>query len=323
MFARCRDFLDDNWPCGDYSDGDNFVIAIFTATNVRNDILQVWCDALRVTLRDSYATHVYHITPEPPACGDSASRIPDWNIGTPLGCVLNEMPRTGQRMFLEEDIIPVREWSLDDYPGQWAIMEFAPNQFWHSVVIARGDSENIGPIDQTTRLPQRFVRQHGCPDWLPADLCEPAIRANSSVVGDHFLHLDKMTRGAPEMAEKNALLAILAEMFRYAERPADFEPLVPFVPETVSAASSGHGPGTELSRLLKRFGIEPTPTCQCRAKAREMDAWGPDECEKPERIEEVLGVMREEAKARGLPFLDAAGRMLIRRAIANARRASS
>lgn len=83
------------------------------------------------------------------------------------------------------------------------------------------------------------------------------------------------------------------------------------------------GPGTELSNILKRFGIEPTPTCQCRAKAREMDAWGPDECSKPERIEEVLGVMREEARARGLPFLDAAGRMLIRRAIANARRAAS
>lgn len=89
------------------------------------------------------------------------------------------------------------------------------------------------------------------------------------------------------------------------------------------ATATPAGPGTELSKLLKRFGIEPTPTCQCRAKARQMDAWGPDECEKPERIEEVLGVMREEAKARGLPFLDVAGRMLIRRAIRNARRAAS
>lgn len=82
------------------------------------------------------------------------------------------------------------------------------------------------------------------------------------------------------------------------------------------------GPGTELSKLLKRFGIEPTPTCQCRAKAAQMDAWGPDECEKPERIEEVVAVMREEAKARGLPFLDAAGRLLVRRAIHNARKAA-
>ena len=89
------------------------------------------------------------------------------------------------------------------------------------------------------------------------------------------------------------------------------------------AAGAPSGPGTELSQLLKRFGIEPTPTCACRAKAAEMDAWGPDECSKPERIEEVVAVMREEAQARGLPFLDAAGRMLVKRAIANARRASS
>ena len=90
-----------------------------------------------------------------------------------------------------------------------------------------------------------------------------------------------------------------------------------------ASLAAGTGPGTELSKLLKRFGIEPTPTCQCRAKAAEMDAWGPDECARPERVEEVLAVMREEAKARGLPFLDAAGRLLIRRAIANARRAAS
>jgi len=80
------------------------------------------------------------------------------------------------------------------------------------------------------------------------------------------------------------------------------------------------GPGTELSKLLKRFGIEPTPTCACRAKAAEMDAWGCAECSKPDRIEQVVAVMREEAKARGLPFLDAVSRFLVKRAIANARK---
>ena len=85
-------------------------------------------------------------------------------------------------------------------------------------------------------------------------------------------------------------------------------------------APTPRGPGTELSKLLKRFGIEPTPTCQCRAKAQQMDLWGPDECERPERIDEVVAVMRTEATARGLPFLDIAGRLLVRRAIQNARR---
>ena len=96
-----------------------------------------------------------------------------------------------------------------------------------------------------------------------------------------------------------------------------------FEPPPPAPAAPSHGPGTELSKLLKKIGIEPTPTCACRAKAAEMDAWGCDECSKPERIEEVVSVMRGEAKARGLPFLDVAGRMLVRRAIANARKAEA
>lgn len=82
------------------------------------------------------------------------------------------------------------------------------------------------------------------------------------------------------------------------------------------------GPGTELSRLLRRLGIDTVPGCHCRAKAMLMDAWGTDECSKPERIEEIVAVMREEAKARGLPFIDAAGRLLVKRAIQNARKAT-
>jgi hypothetical protein len=91
-------------------------------------------------------------------------------------------------------------------------------------------------------------------------------------------------------------------------------------PATQPPSPPPHGPGTELSKLLKRFGINPTPTCQCRAMSQKMDQWGCDECEKPERIDEVVAVMRAEAEARGLPFLDIAGRLLVRRAIQNARR---
>jgi len=98
------------------------------------------------------------------------------------------------------------------------------------------------------------------------------------------------------------------------------QPRTPFVSQPLQPAQ---GPGTELSKLLSRFGINPTPYCKCRAKAAEMDAWGPDECEKPHRVEEVLSVMRAEANARGLPFLDAVGRLLIKRAIRNARKAAS
>ena len=100
-------------------------------------------------------------------------------------------------------------------------------------------------------------------------------------------------------------------------------PKLGFQPPQPALAALPHGPGTELSRLLKRFGVEPTPACSCRAKAGEMDAWGCDECSKPERIEEVVSVMRAEAEARGLPFVDMAARLLVRRAIHNARKAEA
>lgn len=81
------------------------------------------------------------------------------------------------------------------------------------------------------------------------------------------------------------------------------------------------GPGTELKALLSRVGITATPNCTCNAKARQMDEHGAAWCE--EHIEEIVGWLREEAAKRRLPFLDAAGRMLVRRAIRNARRAAA
>jgi len=52
-----------------------------------------------------------------------------------------------------------------------------------------------------------------------------------------------------------------------------------------------------------------------------MDAKGCDWCEA--NIEEIVGWLRESAADRGLPFVDMAGRMLVRRAIHNARKAEA
>jgi hypothetical protein len=79
-----------------------------------------------------------------------------------------------------------------------------------------------------------------------------------------------------------------------------------------------HGPGTELKKLLKKVGITASPNCSCNARARTMDQWGCDKCE--ERIDEIVGWLREEATKRRLPFVDMAGRMLVKRAIKNARK---
>jgi hypothetical protein len=92
-----------------------------------------------------------------------------------------------------------------------------------------------------------------------------------------------------------------------------------------SAAAPQRGPGTELKKLLAGwpFRIVASSTCRCNAMVRQMDAWGPDECSRPERVAQVLAVMRENAAKRGLVFFDALGRLLIREAIRRARRATA
>lgn len=53
----------------------------------------------------------------------------------------------------------------------------------------------------------------------------------------------------------------------------------------------GHGPGTELSALLEGLGIVPAPSCDCKAKAQKMDAWGVEGC--LAHREEIIGWMRD------------------------------
>jgi hypothetical protein len=86
----------------------------------------------------------------------------------------------------------------------------------------------------------------------------------------------------------------------------------------------GHGPGTELKKLLAGwpFYITSSPDCSCNRVAAEMDAWGADECERPERMAYIVAAMRENAARRGIPFVELAAKLLVRRAIRNARRAA-
>jgi hypothetical protein len=84
---------------------------------------------------------------------------------------------------------------------------------------------------------------------------------------------------------------------------------------------SAGGVGTELKKLLAGwpFRIVATANCSCNTRAAEMDRLGVEWCEQNQAT--IVGWMGSEARKRGLPFLDAVGRLLVRRAIANARRA--
>lgn len=78
------------------------------------------------------------------------------------------------------------------------------------------------------------------------------------------------------------------------------------------------GPGSELKKILARFGIQASPTCKCNARAVLMDYNGIEWCE--ENIETIVGWLGEEADRRGLPFINAIAAVIVRRAIANAKK---
>ncbi len=90
-------------------------------------------------------------------------------------------------------------------------------------------------------------------------------------------------------------------------------------PQAYAAKPRG-GPGTELSKILAWFGVRSSPACRCKSMAARMDALGPDGSEAI--LDEVLAVMRQEAKRRGLPWSEAVGLLLVKWAIRRARRAS-
>jgi len=100
---------------------------------------------------------------------------------------------------------------------------------------------------------------------------------------------------------------------------------VPTFSDAPPRISSGCLAGTELKALLAGwpFYIVSSPTCKCNARARYMDEKGCDWCESPEGMTEIMGFLREAAEERGLPFVDMAARLLVKRAIHNARKAEA
>jgi hypothetical protein len=136
------------------------------------------------------------------------------------------------------------------------------------------------------------------------------IRANAANRPDGYVE-DVLSHGK---VRENGLVEFTQEKF---------DALVAkYSPGTIrNTTTEPRGPGTELKKLLAAVGITATPNCSCNARAREMDRQGCDWCEA--NLDTIVGWLREEATKRGLPFLDAAGRLLVKRAIRNARRAAS
>lgn len=225
---------------------------VHTAIHNRVDMLAVWCSAMRQMTTEPLSLHV-HYSREQPTCGDVVQPMPHVGIGAAAWVVRTRMQSQG--VFIEPDIFPVRPWSPDDYPGDLRVLEGSPGRGWHGFTIARRQG-------QYALISQRYVRDGGCPDWLPAELCPSAIAANAKVVGEHFLHIDKMSRPVvPEAAAKDRLLAALRERFRpgLGDMVAAALRAVGITPERVSAVT-GKPCGckkraAKLNELGRRIGI--------------------------------------------------------------------
>lgn len=87
------------------------------------------------------------------------------------------------------------------------------------------------------------------------------------------------------------------------------------------AAQMGEGPGTELKKILKFFGMEASEGCACNRRAREMNDKGVQWC--ADNVETIVCWLHEEAAKRKLPFSHLAAALLVRRAISKARKANN
>jgi hypothetical protein len=193
-----------------------------------------------------------------PQCSCDVLEVPA--ISPVMGMTIDRYCDGPVRMFLEEDMIPVRPWCVDDYHGRLVAAQGNHHgQPWPALTIMRDAGEPATAI-----VPQRFVRDGGCPDWLPTDLCEPALRANAKVLGQHFLHLDKMyLHGVPEADAKNELLELLRSRF------ANHEPARRGLGDMVAAGLSAIGITPE--RVSRALGVKD---CGCKGRAEALNELG-------------------------------------------------
>ncbi len=79
-----------------------------------------------------------------------------------------------------------------------------------------------------------------------------------------------------------------------------------------------NGAGTELKNLIAKFGLKPGLNCKCGQHIREMDQKGVEWCE--QNVATISGWLREEAQRAKLPFTEIGAKLLIKKAISNAKK---
>ena len=140
--------------------------------------------------------------------------------------------------------------------------------------------------------------------------------------------MKKFTIEALQKASTNRPLGYLEEVLGFGIQEGGLVYLSDEAYATLSAkyrtprnpAQSG-GPGTELKALLSKIGIRSSPTCSCNKRAKTMDEKGIAWCE--QNVETICDWLAEESAKRKLPFLRAAGKVIINMAIKRAKKHNS
>lgn len=130
---------------------------------------------------------------------------------------------------------------------------------------------------------------------------------------------------AGEIAHHNPCVRCPREIWHHIDGEDCADSLPPIVcptcPDAVATPThEGNGPGSQLKRLLGRFGIHADEGCACNAMAAKMDAMGCDWC--AANLDTIVDVMANEAARRRIILFSrraAKGAVLI--AISRARKA--
>lgn len=107
-----------------------------------------------------------------------------------------------------------------------------------------------------------------------------------------------------------AILAIRESGKRVEDFPEVYQLLLSKVPT---------GPGDELKKLISWLYVPDDSSCKCNDRIAKMNKWGPDGCE--ERMDTIVRWLKHSAATHNIPFQETVVRMLIKRAISNARKA--
>lgn len=177
---------------------------IHTAVHHRLDVVDLWFRAMRRFMPHA-ELHIW-FSADRPSCGDFIHPMPHVGIGA-ARYVLSALPLDSLRLFVECDMIPVSGWTLEEYPADLVMLEGAPGKRWPGITFA---APCVNLSDKPLLIPQRYARDGGCPDWVPAELKAAVLDANAKVVGKSWIHLDKMHRPQGKDEAKTRLLELMS-----------------------------------------------------------------------------------------------------------------